>query len=93
MLWLPHCAIYCTTSLGYPVVVDEAGTTVMLTPNSPAFSSELTAEELLPISTWTVQLAFLAVNVAPVKVTVVDVEFWPEAGTSVVEGALVLVTV
>ena len=52
----------------------------------------LTADELLPTSTWTVQLAFLAVNAAPVKVTVVDVEFCPDPGISVVDGELMLVT-
>jgi hypothetical protein len=56
------------------VVVEGVGTAVMLTPNWPAFSWELTAEELLPIRTCTFQMASVAVKELPVSVTVVEVE-------------------
>jgi hypothetical protein len=55
------------------VVVEGGGTAVMLTPYWPAFSSEPTAEELLPRSTVTCQLGLVATKEAPSTVTVVEV--------------------
>jgi hypothetical protein len=53
---------------------DVTGTTVMLMANSPALSGPLLAEDVVPDTTSTVHWEFLAVNVEPVSVTVVDGE-------------------
>ena len=55
------------------VVVWAAGTTVMLSPNSPGLSRSLKLVELVPASTSTLHCGLVAVNDDPVRVTVVVV--------------------
>jgi len=55
-------------------LLDVVGTTVTLMANSPALSPPPVEDEVVPDTTCTVQVLDVALNPAPVRVTVVEVE-------------------